>query len=265
MGVIRSIFLVFVSVFLFLSLFAVSLSWILSSSLKYENVQTESVVIIKDFLKGSEITSQIESFYPLIQQYCKNNSNFAFNAGGYTLDIPCSIASQGEDAILKEGIKDVISGIYYTKYECSFLNCFQNDELPLFLVSEKAHIFWRNVLYIAIALSLLLLALAFLLSQKKTNALILAGSLMILSSLPFIKLDTLFDLFSDDIFKFLKIFFSKAYFISLRMIIAGAVLIVAGIILKIFRIGFSISDFISRLKETAKPKKTKKPSRSKSK
>lgn len=258
MGAIRGILLVFVVVFLFLSVLLGHLFWVLTLSLSYDNVREESSALVADFLKEINVTSAIKQAYPLISFYCQNYSEYIFNYQGYTLDIPCSIVLQGENAIIEEGVKDVVKSVYYAKYECNFLDCPNKSQLPLFLISEKAHDFWENKFYISLVLSFILLILVFLLVEKKTNVPILIGSLLVVSSLLFIKLDSLFALFSDKIiFKILGFFLSETYFVSLKILIAGIILVVAGIILKIFKVGFFISNLISKSKE--KPgKKTKK-------
>ncbi len=262
MGAIRGILLVFVAVLLFLSILLANLFWVLTISLDYENVREESTLLVKDFLKEINVTNAIKQAYPLISFYCQNNSEYVFNYQGYTFDIPCSIALQGENAIVEEGIKDLVKNVYYAEYECSFLDCPNKSQLPLFLVSEKAHDFWKNNFYLVLGICLVLLILVFLFIEKKTNVPILAGSLLVVSSLLFIKLDSLFALFSDKIiFKFLWIFFSQTYFISLKILIAGIILIVVGIIFKIFKVGFFISNLISKSKE----KTSKKSKKSKSK
>ena len=136
MGVIRGVLLVLVAVLLFLSIICTNLFWTLSSSLKYENVEKESVIIAKDFLKGVDVTNAVKQMYPLILSYCKNNSEYVFNYQGYTFDVPCSVASQGQDAIIEEGVKDLVKNVYYTEYECNFLDCASKPQLPLFLVTE---------------------------------------------------------------------------------------------------------------------------------
>ena len=273
MGVIRGILLVLVAVILFLSLFLVNLLWTLSLSLNYDNIQRESVLIAKYFLNETNISTEIQAVYPLIQLYCQNNSDYVFVVENFTLDIPCGVALRGGDAIIEEGIKDVIHQIYYTKYDCEFLDCMKNSAVPLFLVSEKANQFWYGKFYLFLIISLILFGLVFLLVEKKSNMPILVGSLLIVSSLPFIKLDVLLGLFSDKtLFRVLNIFFSQSYFIAIKALIAGIILIVMGVIFKIFKVGFFISNLISKLKGKEKkeesPKEdkvSKKSSRSKSK
>lgn len=276
MGVIRGILLVLVVVLLFFSFFAINLFYTLSLSLNYDTLQRESANVIKDSLKEINLTNIIGNQYNLIKSYCKNNSDsdFVFSAQGYTFDISCSTASQGEDAIIEEGAKDLVHNVYYAEYDCNFFDCFKKSPIPLFLVSEKTYTFFTNKLYLLLTLSLVLLVLSFFLVEKKTNLPILVGSMLIISSLPFFKLDYFFSLLSNKIiFKFLKIFFSQAYFVSIKALIAGIILLIAGIILDIFKIGFKISNFISKIrgkKENIKNKNidkeaVKKSSKNKSK
>ncbi len=264
MGMIRGILAVFASILLFLSVIALILCWTLSLSLTYDNVQKESSIIIKDFLNSNlNVSSIVNKNYPFISLYCQNHSDFSyvFNTAGYTFDIPCSIALQGTNAIINEGIKDIINSVYYAKYNCNFIDCIKNTEAPLFLISEKAHNFWNDKFYLSLAISVILLAIIFLLIEKKTNLPILAGIILVISAILFIKIDAIFSLSTQIIFKFLRIFFSQAFFVSIRMLILGILFIVAGIIFKIFKIGFHISNLISKLrgKETKAVKPQNKP------
>ena len=259
MGAIRGILLVFVAVFFFLSILTTNLFWIMSSSLNYENVQKESASIAQDFLKDIDITNIVKQAYPFISLHCKNNSYYLFNYQGYALDIPCTIVSQGIDAIIGEGVRDIIYGVYYADYDCSFLDCSNKAQLPLFLISEKAHDFFSDKLYFSLIASVIFFVLIFLLVEKKTNTLILSGSIIIISSLPFLKLEALWPLLPGQLlFKFLKIFFSQSYFVSIKVLIIGVAILLLGIVFDIFKIGFSISNLINKTKEQKKDKKKSK-------
>ena len=258
MGVIRRILLVLVAVLLFLSLLSLTLLWTLSLSLNYENVQRQSTLVAKDFLKEVDITGVITQSYPLIQIYCKNNTDYVFNYQGYIFDIPCSVALQGEDAIIEEMVKDAIHSIYYTEYDCNFVDCFRKYPVPLFLISEKTYNFWTDKMYLFLIASIALFVLMFLLVEKKINTFILSGILLIVSALPFIKLDSILSLLSDKlIFNLLWVFFSQSFYVSIRMIIFGAGFLALGILLDIFKIGFSISNLISKIKGEKKEKASK--------
>ncbi len=258
MGAIRGVLLIFVSVLLFLSFVAATLFWTLSLSLNYENLQKEALTTIKSTIQEKfDIGGEVESQSLLINEYCKTNAEYVFSYGDMvTVSIPCSVALQGTSAIMDEMIKDVVYDIYYKEYDCTFIDCFEKSELPLFLISEKAHDYIKSKLYFLLAISFGLLVLMFLLVEKKTNMPILAGSLLAVSSLLFFKIDKLFFFISDEtVMKIMGIFFSKAYFIGLKLLIAAGVLILLGIVLKIFKVGFFVNNVISKFKkEEGKPK-----------
>jgi len=266
MGVIRGILLVFVAVLFFLSFLSLGLLWTLSSSLNYDNVQKQSTILVGDILKEVNINDSIKQIYPFIVLYCQNNSEYVLNYQGFTLDIPCSVALQGESAIIEEGIKDVIHNIYYTKYDCNFIDCFGKSTIPLFLISEKSYNFFKEKMFFPLIASLGLFVLVFLLVKKKTNAFILSGILLIVSGIPFIKLDSVFSLIPEKmISNLLWIFFSQSFSVSIKMIILGAVFLVFGVLLDLFKVGFFISRLISKIKGEKEEKTSKKSDKKKSK
>lgn len=254
MGFIRGFLVVVISVLLFLSLLSMTLLGVLSSSLNYETLQQKSSGVIEDSLESQfNLSSNLNSFIPIMQLYCINNSvsDYVFNTGGYTFDIPCTTVIQGKDAIIDESISDLIHNVYYTKYDCSFIDCV--IESPFALVSEKAYNYLNGKFYFFLLASFLLTAALFFFVEKKTNTFIIAGSMMTISSLIFFKLDSIFALFPEQIlFKLLGIFFSESFSFSVKILIAGIVLLIIGIIMKIFKLGFKIEQFISKLKQAKK-------------
>jgi len=265
MGVIRGALLVLVAVLLFLSFFSLNLLWTVSSSLGYENVQKQSAVLADDLLSEVNLTQIIVQNYPIIQLYCTNHSNYVFSYGGFTFDIQCSVALQGTDALIKEMVRSAVHSIYYKEYNCNFIDCL-GSYFPTFLISEKFSNFVSNKVYFSLLVCLVLFALVFLLVEKKTNAFILSGILLIISSLPFIKLDYIFSLLSDKtITQLLWIFFSQSFYVSIKLLLIGVALLVLGILLDIFKVGFFILNLISKIKggrgEKAGKKSVKKPNK----
>lgn len=254
MGIIRGVLLVLVSVTLFLSLFGTALFWTLSSSLIYENVQEESVTVLGDLLGSTELTGAVTAIIPIMQTYCQNNTNssYVFSEAGYTMSIPCSSVSLGEDAIIDEMIKNLVDVVYYTNYDdCNFWDCGGDSGLPLFLVSKKAHDYWSSKFYLLLGVSLILILASFLLIGKKTTTPLLVGILSVIVSIPFLNLTSLFSLFSDPVVsQLLNIFFSQAFNVSLNFLIIGIVLILVGVIFKIFKVGFFISNFLSKFQNS---------------
>ncbi len=272
MGIIRGILLVLVSVTLFLSLFATALFWTLSSSLVYENVQDESVLALGNLLNSTEMTGAVSAIIPVMQLYCENNTEaeYVFSEAGYTMSIPCSDVSQGENAIINGMIRNLVDVVYYTNYEnCNFWDCGGDSELPLFLISEKAQIYWTSKFYLLLGVSLVLILASFLLIGKKTTTPILVGVLLIVVSIPFLNLTSLFSLFSDPmVSQLLNIFFSQSFNVSLKLLIWGIALILLGVVFKIFKIGFFISELLSKFqksKEKTSSETSSKKEKSKSK
>jgi hypothetical protein len=256
MGIIRGIFLVLVSVTLFLSIFSMALFWTLSDSLTYNNVENQSIVLVKGLLdQNTNITNQIHTLYPVILNYCnKNNSNYIFSFEGTTYDLPCETVSKGESAIVDESVRSQIHTIYYTDYNCNFLDCFKQYQIPFFLISETADNFWTGNFNLLLIISIVLSGGVFFLVEKKSNMPIILGSLLIINALLFIKLDVLFGLFSSNktIFQLLWLFVSQCYEVSIKILIAGIIVLLVGIVLKIFKIGFSIEKFFEKFKKSDK-------------
>ena len=128
MWFIRGFLLVIAAVLLFLSLISMTLFWTLSSSLDYESVQQKSIGIIRESLEnGFNLSKEMDEVSLMMQLYCRNNSasDYVFSADGHTFDIPCETAMKGKDAIIDEGIRDLVYKSYYTKYECNFFDCFK--------------------------------------------------------------------------------------------------------------------------------------------
>lgn len=263
---IRGFFVVIVAVLLFFSVFSLNLFGILSSSLTYENVQQQAEIILKDALMDLNVTSIIEQRYPMIVAFCVNNSEvvigseYIFSNEGIVFDIPCESALQGIDTVVDEGIRSVVHRIYYGNYSeniTSYLDTPQ--DAPLFLISEKAQIFSKNTFYYSLLASLILIGLLFLLTERKSNTFLLPGIFMVLSSLIFFKINDILALFSDGMLsKFLGIFFSTSFEVSVIILIAGVLLILVAVFFKIFRIGFWISSLVQKFKGKSTPVQTSK-------
>lgn len=257
MGLIRNFLTVIVGVLLFFSVFSINLFGILSSSLTYENVYRESSVVFEDILSEVDVNSVIEERYPEIVLFCQNNSEFVFMEGNYVFEIPCEAALEGTEAIIEEGIKSVVREIYYENYSLSPDESI--DELkdsPFFLISEKMHNSTKKIFSFSIFLSVILLIALFFLVDNKSNAFLIPGIYLALTSLLFFKIDSLFSIFSEGIIlKILGIFFSTSFSVSIRLLILGILLIIIAVVFKVFKLGFWISNITEKLSEKF-PKKS---------
>jgi len=125
---------------------------------------------------------------------------------------------------------------YDKKYDCSFFECLQKEG-PLYLTSKHAQDYWKSKFYLFLGITILLFLLIILLVEKKSNALILAGILVILSALPLLLLEKILSGFVGDFLEFLNFLFTSAYWTAIKVIAFGVIAILLGIIWKIFNIG----------------------------
>lgn len=261
MGFIRGGLLIIISILLLISFLAGNLFLTMSLSLRYENVQPELVSAVEDMAMGEfNLTKQIRENYGVMQSYCEDNSEYVFSYEGQTIIISCDTILQGPEAVINQGIEDIIEQIYYGEYDCGFWDCL--EENPFFLISEKSHDYWQGKFYFALISALILIALSFFLSQHKQNWPILVGSLLVVSSLPFMKLKFFFSFLDETYLQFLTIFISKAPIVFLGAFILGLVLLGTGIVLHFVNLGNFIAEKIDKgrgkKKEKTKGKETPK-------
>jgi len=271
MGFIRGSLLVIAGVFLFLSLLIGNIFLILTLSLDYNAIQPKLVSAIKELSENEKINlaDEVTKNFGDIKLQCQKNSEFIYEDSSlsYVFNIPCNITSQGPQFVLDYGINNFIEQTYYKDYECDFLNCIENLKdlkTSFFLVSKEAHDYWKGKFYFSLIISFILVFLIFLLIEQKDNFPFVIGAVLIISSLPFMKLNLIFSIISaGPILLFLKILFSKSYGVSLVLSISGFVLLGVGLALKLFRLGFFISKKLEeKEEENVKSEKTMKKRKS---
>ena len=270
MGFIRGSLLVIVSVVLFLLFIAGNLFLTFSLSLDYDNVRLELASVTQDIIEDMDLPDLVGDQLKLMESHCQDNLEFIFSGGGNTFVIPCEVISQGPEAILSSGIDNLVEDTYYQDYDCDFWDCFEKTGSPSFLVSEKARVYCNTKFYISLLIAIVLIALMFFLIEKKTSLPFIVGSLLMVSSLPFMKLDSLIGFFvnpslamagfSDipiNLFDILSVFFSKAYNVFWIMFIAGIIILLVGVTLQLCKVGFKISEFFSKKNIKEKGDKSK--------
>jgi Sec-independent protein translocase protein TatA len=252
MGVIRGISVVILSSLLFLSLFSTVLFLNFSQALNYESLEKNSVGFVKEIIKNNtDFDETLSENMQFMEIYCNENksASYSFNLLNYSLNVPCK-ENLSVDYILEEGIKDLEQEIYFKEYECGFIDCFEQEELPLFLISQKTYSLLNKYFYISLLISLIFILCLFFLLDKKSNLFILSGVLLLIPSILFSYLSKIHSFFNEQmISQAIKILFINSYSISLKFIILAIVLIFVGIIVKIFKLGFLISNFISKFKK----------------
>jgi len=254
MGIIRGGLLVIASVLFFIGLLVANSLFVISSSLDYKNVQENLVPVVTDVLEEEVgLSGVIEDKLPELEAYCENNSEFVFREEGETFDISCESVGAGSDAVVDEAIGEFVENIYYEDYDCGFFDCIKEGEKPFFLVSEKTKNYFQGKLYLVLVVLAILLASMSLLVESKTNLLLIAGSLLIVAALPFLKLESVIGFFADKSFlQFFTFLFTQSYFVFLTGLILGIVTFGLGITLKFFVVGFKVSDFFSKFSSNDK-------------
>ncbi|MEK6830254.1 MAG: hypothetical protein AABY15_09125 [Nanoarchaeota archaeon] len=261
MGFVRGGLFVIFSVLFFISLLLANSLFVATSSLDYQNLKQELIPVVKQALNEQiNITSFIEEEkYPLMQKFCANSSQeleYVFSEKNYTFTVPCSAITNGTQNAIDSAVDNLFYEYYYKEYNCNFFDCLQEDSIPFFLVSEHSKNYWSGKFYYSLLALAVLLAFMFVLIGKKTNLPLVAGSLIILSSLLFAKLESLaiwlINIAStspinlDKYLKFFTLIFTQSYRVFLIMLIIGIAVLVLGIILKFFAIGLKINEFFSR-------------------
>jgi hypothetical protein len=249
MGIIRGGLLVIASVLFFVSLLAGNFFLTMNLSLDYEIIKPELISTIKQMAeKENNVVPKITDEHILkMEEYCKNNSNFIYVEGDYAINISCSNVLEGSEAIVEEGVENIVEELYYKNYDCGFFDCVKND--PSFFFSEQLKNSSNSKFYFMLMISIVIFIIMFFLTENKSNSFILAGILLIISALPFAKLDSVISLFDKGVMKVFTVFFVKGYVVFLRMLFIGIGFLIFGVVLKFFGIGFKISEFMNKFKK----------------
>lgn len=275
MGFIRGAGIVILSVLLFVSLLVAGFFAVLTSSLAYGNVEPQihsvATEIIKEQIGEATI---IDTLTPYLSEYCKNNSEITYKFQEYTFVFPCMVVANGTNATIDYAVSYLIGDFYYKDYSCEFWKCFEESDIPLFLVSEYAQDYWRIKLYTSILVSVVLAGGIILLFRRKANGLVMTGILLVVSSLIILQLEkigafvaklilspvstAISEGVSQEVLsQVISIFFSTTGSIFLWMFVIALILIGAGIILRLFGVGFKISKTIEKVKQNKEIKETK--------
>lgn len=262
MGFIRGGFVFLLGSLLFVALFAMNTVATLSSSLSYDQVHEALYPLLSgnEQIGGlpSEVTGNLNLTRVATQEIGRINSYCRLQNGSYTLDfegfpinISCQTAALGPEAVVNQTVTSIISNIYYEEYSCDFWDCFDQEEFPFFLVSQKAHDYWKSKFFLLLFVSFALAVLMVLFMENRTSAPIILGILLVLSALPILKLSELVSFVAGDqiVSYIMGIFFSKVGTVFWTSFIIGLVLVALGIAFKIM--GF---DFMKKLMEGSREK-----------
>ncbi len=259
MGVFRGGGLVIVSVIFLLVVFGAGVTLSLANSLDYENVRSEAVSVVDNLLGQTNFSRGINMDFVKMSSFCVNASSeaeyvFMEPNTGEVLVIPCSVVDSGVEGVISYSRNSFVDKAYYKEYSCGFWDCFSKTESPLFLISKQAQNYWNGKFYYLFIFSVVLFVVMFFLAEKRSNAFIIGGALVIVSVLPLLKLDLLFNwIFGSFLFGIFGTFFSGAVSIFWRFFIVGILAVAIGIITKIFGLGFKISEFFNKFRKKEEP------------
>ncbi len=260
MGFFRGALLLLVGSLLVVSFFAGNLLWTLSLSLQYENVGPGMVSSVTDLVGGEEeLTDQIEQGLEELENHCQTTmSDYVIYYEGQIFNISCDMVNKSVDEALSEGVENLVSDTYYQEYDCKFWSCFEETGSPQFLVSEKARVYWQQKFYLALLVSVVLVIVSFFLVEHKANWPIVVGSLLVISALPFMKLEPFVSSFLQDTYlQFLGIFISKSSAVFWQALIIGIIILAIGVLLHFLNLGNFLANKFKVLKAKTKQEKPK--------
>lgn len=232
MGFIRGALIGLFSFVLFLFLVLMNFCLALSLSLDYENLQpalkNSTDTLLGVFLNNNSALSESND-------YCLVEKEYVFNYENKDFRIPCETIEEGKDSVVNYISDNFIYDIYYTEYDCEFWECVTELKLPLVLISEKAKIYWSGKFFLLAALSLVLFALIFLISNNRPTSFISVGTLIILSAIPFRSFNWFLFFLPKQISSIFSLFFTKAHSVFVGVLIFGILFLVIGILSKILK------------------------------
>ena len=239
----------------------------LGLSLDYDNVKSELTSTVTGIVQGQaasienlglikgdlNLSAEVDERMETMREFCQNNTEYIFAYEDTTFVVPCEIVDQGPEAVIEKGVENAVDRIYYKEYNCDFWDCFDQEELPYFLVSAKARSYWMSKFYLALGASLILAILSFFLVENKKNFPIVLGALIVISALPFVKAEAFIGSVADSAYLgFVTLFISQAPNVFWVMFISGVVILGIGILIHFFHLGTKLAEKINKMKEEKK-------------
>ena len=259
MGLIRGGLLVVVSVLLFVVFLAGNVLWTLDKSLDYEAIKPELVSVVREAIESEiNLNEVVGKEFEAMEDYCLDNQEYIFSdeESGQVFEIECDVVAQGSDAIIDSAIESFVEKIYSGQITSNDVSSALEDtniesKQPTFDFAKLKDSV-NSYFYIAWVAALVLFVLVFFLVEVKSNAFILSGSLLAISSLPLIKIEQFLSWIPFEFGEYFIVFFSEANTIFLISFITGLVVLIIGIVMKFFGVGFKIFEFFNKFKDNKK-------------
>lgn len=201
-----------------------------------------------EFFKVKEneliLAGLLTSGHDLMVQYCEENEEFKYKDNFTNMDFnfSCSIVDS-DKSLFSVVIDSLVDEAYYADYNCDFWNCLEETGSPFFLVSEKARDYWSAKFNYMLAVSLLVFVLMFLFSEKKSTPFFIFGGVLIISSLPLLRIESVLLMIINPVIKtysflnsfepamllsVVKIFFIESGSVFVKHLLIGIFLIICG-------------------------------------
>ena len=247
-GWIRRGALYFIAFILIFVLILANLFLTLGISLSYDNIKVNSVAVTEKMFEKELASGQVDAFYDQLVRECDESQLVSITKQGALIQIDdelnspevncADLKASGKEGFISLIVSSFIEQNYYKEHDCTFWECFNQEGLkkPFFIISEMSHKYFMKLFYFALLISVVLLVVAFLLMSHRTNILPYAGILIIISALPFWKLDFMLSLSSIpiDLVQIISILFTDSFSVFLVDVIVGVLFIVFGVVLKIY-------------------------------
>lgn len=248
MGFIRGGLLTIAIIILLSSLIIGNIFLVASSSLEYDNIKKHLNPVLENILFSSINSSNISENFEIMKMHCENeNTKYVIEEKDFRISIDCqNILSGTPESVLDEEISQLIDDVYYNEYNCGFLSCFDAG-MPFFLISKHTKDYFRGKFYLLLGFSAVIVLILFFLFKDKKSLLTSLGILLIISSFPFIWINSITRTISNETAKeIFSAILSNAYTNFIIIFILGLIILGAGISLKFW----NFSDIKNRFSKT---------------
>jgi hypothetical protein len=258
MGFIRGGLLTIAIIILLFSLVTGNIFFVASSSLERDNIEKHLTPVLEKIVFSSINSSNISENFEIMKTYCENeNTEYTIDKDDFNISVNCEdILSGTPESVLDEEISQLIDDVYYNEYDCAFFSCFDSG-VPFFLISKHTKDYLRGKFFFLLGFSVIIVLIMFFLFKDKKNLPISLGILIIISSFPFIWVNSVTKTLSNetarDIFSAIL---SNAYFSFVLIFILGVVILGVGVSLKFWSFSY-IREKLSKTREIIKPSSRK--------
>jgi len=277
MGIIRGGLFTLVTIAFLIAVLIFGVLMTISDSLDYKNVHENVGTFVLDQINNSlepngigasDINTALAEAQPNLEALCQNDSSRYLSSedgifpGGEALpveiNLSCASVEKGSDAIISEVVNESIDQLYTKNYDCQLFDCLDNETQAFYFFSQDFKDYVEGKYTLFLIAIIVIFILMFVIAENKSNSFIVAGFLMVLISLPFMKLNSIFG-FLDGYLQFIfNIFFNESYITFIRVFIAGIVLLAFGLVLKFTSLGTRLGEYLDKIKHKNDEEKDKK-------